>query len=63
VAVAGVFLGGIFAGNEIGKTAKMPAAPEETFTSRDLGIFENIPLGSMADFCVNRQNIKKEDLR
>jgi len=60
-ALAAVFLGGIFAGNKMGKTEKIAAAPEETFTSRYLGIFENIPPGSVADFYISRHNLKKED--
>jgi predicted anti-sigma-YlaC factor YlaD len=62
VAVAAVFLGGIFAGNEMGKTGKIPPMPEESFTGRFLDSFENIPRGSVADFYVSHQNLKKEDL-
>jgi predicted anti-sigma-YlaC factor YlaD len=62
VAAAAVFLGGIFAGNEMGKTEKVPAALEESFTGRFLDSIDSIPKGSVADFYVSHQNLEKEDL-
>lgn len=61
-AVAAVFLGGIFAGYEMGKAEKNLPPPEESFAGRFLDSFENIPRGSVADFYVSRQSSKKEDL-
>jgi len=61
-AVAAVFLGGIFAGYEMGKAGKNLPPPEESFAGRFLDSFENIPRGSVADFYVSRQSSKKEDL-
>jgi len=62
VAAAAVFLGGILAGNEMGKTEKVPAALEESFTGRFLDSIDSIPKGSVADFYVSHQNLEKEDL-
>ena len=61
-AVAAIFLGGIFAGHELGKRDKMISLPEAAFAGRLLESFESIPPGSVADFYVNCQNSKKEDL-
>lgn len=62
VAVAAIILGGIFAGNKMGKTEKIPATPEESLTGRYLDSFENIPRDSVADFYIRYQNLRKEDL-
>jgi hypothetical protein len=61
-AVAAIFLGGIFAGHEMGKAGKPLPSPKEHFADRLVDSFENIPRGSVADFYVNRQNLSKEDL-
>ena len=61
-ALAVIFLGGIFTGNEMGKKGNIPPGPEQSFTDRFLDSFENIPRGSVADFYINRQNSKKEGL-
>jgi hypothetical protein len=61
-AVAAVFLGGIFAGYEVGKAGKNIPSPEGSFAGRFLDSFDNIPRGSVADFYISRQNSKKEDL-
>ena len=61
-AVAAIFLGGIFAGLELGKRDKIIPPPEAAFADQLLESFESIPPSSVADFYVNRQNSKKEDL-
>jgi len=61
-AIAAIFLGGIFAGNEMGKRDKTIPPPEAPFAGKLLDSFESIPPGSVADFYVNRQNPMKEDL-
>ena len=63
VAVAAIFLGGIFAGHELGKGDKTIPLPEAAFAGQMLESFESIPPGSVADFYVNRQDSAKEDLR
>lgn len=62
VALAAVFLGGIFAGFEMGKAGRNRPSPGESLAGRFLDSFENIPPGSVADFYVSRQSSKKEDL-
>ena len=47
---------------EMGKTEKVPAALEESFTGRFLDSIDSIPKGSVADFYVSHQNLEKEDL-
>ena len=61
-AVAAIFLGGIFAGHELGKRDRAILAPEAAFSGQVLESFENIPSGSVADFYVSRQNPEKEGL-
>jgi len=61
-AVAAIFLGGIFAGYEMGKAGKPLPSLKEPFADRLVNSFENIPRGSVADFYVNRQISTKEDL-
>jgi hypothetical protein len=61
VAVAALFLAGIFAGHDLGKTGKFPALPEESLTGRYLDGFENIPRDSVADFYISHQDLRKED--
>jgi hypothetical protein len=61
-ALAVIFLGGIFAGHELGKRDETIPPPEATFAAQLLENFESIPPGSVADFYVNRQNSKREDL-
>ncbi len=63
VAVAAIFLGGIFAGHELGKRDKTIPLPEAAFAGQLLESFESIPPGSVADFYVSRQNSEKEDLK
>lgn len=60
--VAAIFLGGIFAGYEVGKAGKNIPSPEGSFAGRLLDSFDDIPRGSVADFYISRQNSKKEDL-
>ncbi|MGB8958373.1 MAG: hypothetical protein WCC00_05115 [Candidatus Aminicenantales bacterium] len=60
-AVAAIFLGGILAGHELGKTDKAIPPPEAAFAGQLLESFESIPQGSVADFFVSRQSPKKED--
>ena len=62
-AVAAIFLGGIFAGYEMGKRNKTLPPPETIFADQLLDSFEIIPRGSVADFYVNRQNPKKENVK
>jgi len=62
VAIAAIFLGGIFAGHELGKRDITIPPPEAAFAGQLLESFESIPPSSVADFYVNRQNSKKEDL-
>jgi len=62
VVAAAVFLGGIFAGNEIGKTEKVPITAEESFAGSFLDSIDSTPKGSVADFYVSHQNLEKEDL-
>ena len=61
-ALAAIFLGGIFAGHELGKGDETIPPPEAAFAAQLLESFESIPPGSVADFYVNRQNSKREDL-
>lgn len=61
-AVAAIFLGGIFAGHELGKRDRSILPPEAAFSGQMLESFENIPPGSVADFYVSRQNSEKEGL-
>lgn len=61
-ALAAIFLGGIFAGHELGRKDKTIPPPEASFAARLVESFEIIPRGSVADFYVNRQNSKKENL-
>lgn len=61
-AVAAIFLGGIFAGHELGKREKTALPPGTPFADRLLDSFESIPPGSVADFYVKHQNPMKEDL-
>ena len=60
-AIAAIFLGGIFAGHELGKRDKMIPPSEAAFAGQLLESFKSIPPGSVADFYINRQNSKKED--
>jgi len=62
-ALAAVFLGGIFAGHELGKRDKAIPSPETSFAAQLVESFEIIPRGSVADFYVNHQNPKKENLK
>lgn len=62
-AVAAIFLGGIFAGHELGKRDKMIPPPEAAFAGQLLETFESIPPGSVADFYVNHRSSTKEDLK
>lgn len=61
-AVAAIFLGGIFAGHELGRGERTIPPPEAAFSGRLLESFESIPPGSAADFYVNRQYSEKEGL-
>jgi len=61
-ALAAIFLGGIFAGHEMGKRDKTVPPPAASFAYQLLDSLESIPPGSVADFYVNRQNSKKEGL-
>jgi predicted anti-sigma-YlaC factor YlaD len=61
-AVAAIFLGGIFAGHELGKRDRAILPPETAFSGQALKSFVNIPPGSVADFYVSRQNSEKEGL-
>jgi predicted anti-sigma-YlaC factor YlaD len=62
-ALATIFLGGIFAGHELGKRDITIPPPEAPFAGQLLESFESIPPGSVADFYVNRhQNSEKEGL-
>jgi len=63
VALSAVFLGGILAGHEMGKAEKRLPPPEGISAGQILESFENIPPGSVADFLVSRQDLKKEGLR
>jgi len=60
-AAAALFLGGILAGNEMGKTGKPLTPPEDTIADRIVATFEDIPKGSVADFYINRQNSAQKD--
>lgn len=60
--MAALFLGGIFAGHELGKRDRPILPPEAAFSGQVLESFENIPPGSVADFYVSRQNSEKEGL-
>jgi len=61
-AITAIFLGGIFAGHELGTRDITIPPPEAAFAGQLLESFESIPPGSVADFYVNRQNSKKEGL-
>jgi len=61
-ALAAIFLGGIFAGHELGKRDKTISPPEASFAVQLAESFEIIPRGSVADFYVSHQGSKKENL-
>ncbi len=54
--IAAIFLGGIFAGYEMGRRDRTFSPPELFWAGQWLDSFESIPPGSIADFYVKRQN-------
>jgi len=59
-AVAALFLGGIFAGYEMGRGKKTVPPPESVWAGQWLDSFESIPPGSIADFYIQRPGSGKE---
>jgi len=61
-ALAAVFLGGIFAGHELGKRDRAVPPSQAAFAGPLVESFDSIPPGSVADFYVARQSSKKEGM-